>query len=115
MTFQPGNQLAKANGVLKKPRIVTQRLIAELNATDETNIPKLHRLANALLDKALEGDVAAIKEVMDRVEGKVPQPMSGDPDNPLVIQHVTRTIVHADPNQRSNPIAIADAGNSRAA
>jgi len=36
-------------------------------------------------------------------------------ESTLVIQHVTRTIVHADPNQRSNPIAIVDAGNSRAA
>jgi hypothetical protein len=66
-----------------------------------------------LLDKALEGDVAAIKEVMDRVEGKVPLPIAGDPDNPLVIQTVNRTIV--DPTQKTNPLTLPDARNSRAA
>ena len=47
-----------------------------LNETDADNIPKLHRVANALIDKAIEGDVTAIKEVLDRVDGKVPQPIA---------------------------------------
>jgi hypothetical protein len=112
MPFQPGNQLGKATaGIPKKPRIVTQRLIALLNETDANNIPKVHRLAVALLDKALEGDVTAIREVMDRVDGKVPQQIQGDPDNPLTIERVIHEIVRADPNQRINP---PDAGYSKA-
>lgn len=43
------------------------------------------QLADALLAKALEGDVAAIKEVGDRVEGKVAQSVNvgGQEDNPV--------------------------------
>jgi hypothetical protein len=113
MPFQPGNQignLGNRSGIPKRPRIVTQRLIAILNETDEDNIPKLHRLASALYNRAIEGDVAAIKEVIDRVEGKVPQPIAGDPDNPLVVASVIREIV--DP--QSNVIALPDASSSRA-
>lgn len=34
---------------------------------------KLRALAESLLNKALEGDVAALREAADRIEGKVPQ------------------------------------------
>ena len=110
MGFQPGNNLGRGPYHHKRPRIITQRLIAILNETDEDNIPKLHRFANALFNRALEGDVTAIKEVIDRVEGKVPQPIAGDPENPLVIASVIREIV--DP--QSNVIALPDASSSRA-
>jgi hypothetical protein len=33
----------------------------------------LRRIAQALLDKAYEGDMQAIKEVAERLDGKVPQ------------------------------------------
>lgn len=36
----------------------------------------------ALLDKAEDGDVTAIKEVFDRAWGKVTQPISGDDEAP---------------------------------
>ena len=115
MPFQAGNQLGNRLGFPKRPKIVTQRLIALLNETDANNIPKLHRLANALFDKALEGDVTAIKEVIDRVEGKVPQPIAGDPDNPLTITSVVHEIVRVEAaNQRSNPPLI-DARDPKAA
>jgi hypothetical protein len=39
---------------------------------------RLRRIAQALLDKAAEGDVPAIKEVADRLDGKVPQGIGGD-------------------------------------
>ena len=94
MTFQPGHQYAgNRAGTPKRPRIITQRIIAILNETDENNIPKLHRFAATLFNRALEGDMVAIKEVIDRVEGKVPQPIAGDPDNPLVIERVIHEIV----------------------
>jgi hypothetical protein len=112
MPFQPGNQLGKATaGIPKKPRIVTQHLIALLNEVDLNDVPKVRRFAEALLAKALEGDVAAMKEVADRVDGKVPVQVQGDPDNPLTIERIIHEIVRADPNQRINP---PDAGYSKA-
>lgn len=43
------------------------------------------QLMDALLTKALDGDVPAIREVFDRIDGKATQPISGDEDNPLTI------------------------------
>jgi len=110
MTFQPGNQEAK-KADLRRPRIVAQAIISALRETDSDNIPKLHRLAHALVAKALEGDVAAMKEVADRVDGKVPVQVQGDPDNPLIIERVMREII--DPSQKTNP--LPDARDPRAA
>ncbi len=39
---------------------------------------KLRRVAEALVDKAMTGDVPAIKEIADRLDGKVPQAIEGD-------------------------------------
>lgn len=47
----------------------------------------LKQIANALLDKAQEGDMTAIKELGDRIDGKSAQPVAlTDPDGgPLQI------------------------------
>lgn len=53
-------------------------------ADSEDNPRKLRKIAEALYDKAVEGDVQAIKEIGDRLDGKVPQGIiggdDGDPD-----------------------------------
>lgn len=48
-------------------------------------------MANALFEKAAEGDIGAIKELGDRLDGKAQQEnvVSGDQDNPVMIQVVT--------------------------
>jgi hypothetical protein len=97
MPFEAGNQEAKkANH--KKPRIITQKLIAKLQDAEGA---QLDRLLNALLKKGEEGDVPAIKEIMDRVEGKVPQAViGGEEDDPAInlIQRIETVIV--DPKAR---------------
>lgn len=60
----------------------------------QANGKKLRGMAEALIAKALEGDVSAIKEVGDRIDGKVPQMIQGDEDNPLtMITKIERVIV----------------------
>lgn len=50
----------------------------------------LRDLAAVMIDKALEGDMAALKELGDRVEGKVPQGIiGGDESEPPVNLSVT--------------------------
>ena len=99
MQLQPGNQLGKGVVNHRRPRVIQQNLIAALNEADENNIPKIRRLVNALfVPKALEGDVAAMKEVMDRVDGKVPQQIQGDPDAPLIIDRIIREFVEPEPH-----------------
>lgn len=64
---------------------------------DGRPIPRLRAVADALVLKAMSGDVAAIKEVADRLDGKVPQGLIGgaDDDPPIQITEIRRTIVDA--------------------
>ncbi len=48
----------------------------------------LERVAKKLIAKAEEGDVSAIKEFGDRIDGKVVQGIEGADGGPLVIQVV---------------------------
>ncbi len=47
----------------------------------ETGGDKLRAVAEALVNKALTGDVPAIKEIADRLDGKVPQGIIGGDEN----------------------------------
>ena len=55
--------------------------IAIKEAVEGTDKTKLRAVADALVDKAMSGDVAAIKEVADRLDGKVPQAVVGDDEH----------------------------------
>lgn len=68
--------------------------IAIKEASDKGEGTKLRDVANALIEKAISGDVQAIKEVADRLDGKVPQGIVGgdEDDNPIVHEIVIRGI-----------------------
>lgn len=64
---------------------------------------KLRAVADALVNKAMTGDVPAIKEIADRLDGKVPQAVVGgdDDSDPIKLVHrIERVIVDA-PNRDS--------------
>ncbi len=68
--------------------------IKEASASGEGT--KLRDVANALVEKAITGDVQAIKEIADRLDGKVPQAVIGDDESPLEFVHtIRREIVKA--------------------
>lgn len=69
--------------------------IAIKEAVEGSDKTKLRAVAEALVDKAISGDVAAIKEVADRIDGKVPQALVGDNDeDPInLIGRIERIIV----------------------
>ena len=46
---------------------------------------RIHNVAEALFRKAEEGDIAAIRELGDRIDGKSEQTISGDSDQPITI------------------------------
>jgi hypothetical protein len=50
---------------------------------------RLHKVAESLFKKAEEGDLTAIKELGDRLDGKALQEIGGDVDNPITIRVVT--------------------------
>lgn len=55
----------------------------------------LDELAEKLLDAVANGDLGAIKELGDRIDGKPKQQveMTGDPENPVAFTEIRRTIV----------------------
>lgn len=55
-----------------------------------TDTEKLDRLATALYAKALEGDVSAIREIGDRLDGKVAQAIIGGDEEDPAVQHIHR-------------------------
>ena len=46
---------------------------------------RIHKVAEALFKKAEEGDVSAIKELGDRIDGKSMQEISGNSDAPITV------------------------------
>lgn len=73
MTWQSGKS-GNPGGRPKLDKFITQHLIAELKEIDPlTQAPRLRKVIKALIIKAEEGDIPAIKEIMDRTEGRVPQ------------------------------------------
>jgi len=85
-----------------KRAVMTNALMVALNRVvsdivDESGKPtrKLALIADKLVNKAVEGDTQAIKEVFDRTEGKAAQAilLQGDEERPL--QVIERVIVKA--------------------
>jgi hypothetical protein len=46
---------------------------------------RIHKVAEALFRKAEEGDISAIKELGDRIDGKSMQEISGNSDAPITV------------------------------
>lgn len=46
---------------------------------------KLDRIASQLVEVAIGGDVPAIKEIGDRLDGKVPQAVTGEGGGPVAL------------------------------
>jgi hypothetical protein len=80
-----------------KPWRDALRLTAlQLVDDDRKGKTKLEAAAIALFRAAVSGDVPALKEIGDRLDGKVPQAVVGgsEDDNPVrVITEIRRTIV----------------------
>jgi hypothetical protein len=57
----------------------------------------LRRVADVLLSKAYDGDMQAIKELADRVDGKVPQGIQGEEGGPAIktVSEVIHKVVRA--------------------
>jgi hypothetical protein len=76
-----------------KNSIKSNRLWAETirRAVVQDDAQRLRQIAEALLIKASEGDMTAIKELGDRLDGKALQEnkVTGDSDEPVIIKIVT--------------------------
>lgn len=69
----------------EKLRPITAAISRALLANDGQ---KLRKLADSLIDRAIEASDRAASEVLDRVEGKVPQALTGPDGGPIQVQDV---------------------------
>jgi len=70
----------------KKARLITHALVARLIQAESSN---LFALCDKLIELAVGGDISAIREILDRVEGKARQVIAGDEENPVIVEHAT--------------------------
>ena len=54
----------------------------------------LVQVAHKLIGLSLSGSVPAIKELGDRIDGKAAQPIVGDPNKPVEVQHTNIFLTH---------------------
>ena len=76
----------------KSDKLWRDALMLAVNGKDDKGKRKLRALAEKTLELALDGDMAAIKEIGDRLDGKPAQAIVGDPDKPIV-QRVESVII----------------------
>ena len=83
-----------AGGRPPKEKSFANMLNIAIKQATEDGRDKLRAVADALLDKAMSGDVQAIKEVADRLDGKVAQAIVGgdEDDNPIVTEIIIRGV-----------------------
>jgi hypothetical protein len=78
----------------RKDKKARDALVMKLMEAGE-DMPRLRKVWGAILDKAEQGDVAAAREIFDRLDGKVPQTIAGDDDaDPIsILSKIERVIV----------------------
>lgn len=81
MPFEPGNQEQRKGHKGKPFRDALRIAVNRAEGGDEKAI---QRLADALVAQGLGGDVTALKEIADRLDGKVPQAIGGSDELPPV-------------------------------
>lgn len=73
----------------KPDKLMRDALMIALNReaddADGQKTKKINIIAAKLVELAVDGDIQAIKEVSDRVDGKPAQAIIGDPDAPLML------------------------------
>ena len=73
----------KGNQNSTKDKRVWGKLIRKLAVQEDHK--RLHKVAETLFKKAEEGDVACIRELGDRIDGRAEQTISGDSEQPINI------------------------------
>ena len=87
--WKPG-QSANPGGKPRKP--ASEKLLRRLLADDEL---ELAAVVEAWITAAKSGEMPAIKEMLERIEGKVPQPVTqSSPDGGPIEHHVTIRFVN---------------------
>jgi hypothetical protein len=97
MVWQPG-QSGNPNGAPKQAKIWKDAINRAIKRREADDPQALERLADKLLVAAETGDVGAMKELGDRLDGKVAQAIIGgdEDDAPIRLECIKRMIVDPD-------------------
>lgn len=94
--FKPGQSGNPSGRPKSKP--FKEALLRALQAAGGDR-PKLDFVAAALFAKACEGDVSAIRELADRIDGKVPQGIENGDDGALRVHSLIEQVIVKASNQ----------------
>ena len=94
MTFAPG-QSGNPAGRPKRAKLWSEAIQRAIKRRETTDPQALEKLADRLLSKVDDGDVAAMREFGDRLEGKVPQAIVGNADEDSI--NLTHTVITGVP------------------
>jgi hypothetical protein len=83
MPFELGNQEA-AKGNHRRPKLFRDALLVAIKEADADGVEAIQHLARALVTEGKSGNVAAIKEIADRIDGRIPQAIVGSDDDPPI-------------------------------
>jgi len=90
MKFEPGESGNPA-GAPKRAKLFRDALLVAIKKADVQGVEAIQRVADKLVLAAEGGDVQAIREIADRIDGKVPQAIVGDAEHdPLVVNIIRR-------------------------
>ena len=73
----------KNNSNSSKDNRVWGKVVRKLAVQEDHK--RIHKVAEALFRKAEDGDISAIKELGDRIDGKSMQEISGNSDAPITV------------------------------
>lgn len=93
MPFEKGNRANPGGRPKTKPWSDALRIAANCEDDNDKDKTKLRRIAEKTVEMAMGGDIAAIKEIGDRLEGKPAQTIAGDEDNPLNLVHTIERVI----------------------
>lgn len=94
-----GAPLGNQNGAKAKVwRAAIDRALERRTKSRSDGIKEIDALADKLLELVAQGDLPALKEFGDRLDGKPAQAIiGGDSDDPPIVTRIERVIVRSDP------------------
>ena len=103
MPFVKGQSGNPGGRGIDKPFLEALRMEINKAGTDHKS---LRRVAAKLIEKAENGDMNAIKELADRLDGRPAQTVQGDPERPVTVARIEHVIVDPMLDHEESPQMI---------